>query len=229
MSEPQVPCAAPRRTSAGFTLVEVLVALFVFGLVFGLLQETVSESLKKMADARDEITAGERGQQTLRDFGERIARGENVANEEGDYEEPDGSRRFRYSVTIAPYQMALPADVKVNGPPLSSIFAAPNANGAPAASRVRRIVVRVFRKELGPESALPLVSFIREKPPEDEGADPSEDDPNQQGQQDPQAQEQQGQGQGQDAQAEGVQDGISGSRRGRRGQGRLSGNDGGQQ
>jgi prepilin-type N-terminal cleavage/methylation domain-containing protein len=157
VTEP-VGTAAPRgERSAGFTLIEVVIAVLIFGLVMGVLQEYVGTSLRRLSSARDEVVANELGKATLRDVATKIEAGEAVASETGRYENPD---YMRYELTVEPYVLALPETVKkVSGePPLSSIFEPSRSpeDGTP----LRRVVVRVYREELGPESAVPLVAVL---------------------------------------------------------------------
>jgi prepilin-type N-terminal cleavage/methylation domain-containing protein len=159
-------CSAPRPRSAGFTLLEVLIAVVVFGLVMGILQEYVSESLRRLSGARDELIAGELGQTTLREVAARIERGEPVNPESGRYEKPD---YMRYELTVEPYAVPLPRDVKAEQRPLSSIFV---AGSDPSATPLRRIVLRVYREELGVESAVPLVAVVSIPVAQPEAQDP---------------------------------------------------------
>jgi prepilin-type N-terminal cleavage/methylation domain-containing protein len=145
--------------SHGFTLIEVIIAVFLFGTAMGVLIQAVSGALRQLSTTRDELVANELGQRTLAQVTERIARGEAVPSENGRYEEPD---YMRYELTVEPFTVPLPegAESDPRRAPLSTIFTPQSVRADTPEPPLRRVLLRVFREDLGPESARPLLALV---------------------------------------------------------------------
>jgi prepilin-type N-terminal cleavage/methylation domain-containing protein len=183
--------------ASGFTLLEVIVAVFLFGSAMGLLIEAVTRSLRALSSTRDELVASELGQRTLAQVSERIARGEAVESESGRYEEP---AYMRYELSVEPFTIALPEGVESDPrrPPLATIFTPTSVRADTPEPPLRRVLVRVYREDLGPESAQPLLALVSLPLPKAKGGEkkPGEEDEERDQDEDEQDQDRDGSGGG---------------------------------
>jgi general secretion pathway protein I len=95
---------ATREPSAGFTLLEVVIALMILGLSIGVLFQTLSTSLGRLADAKGEALAVSVAQSVLARVGADIPL--KTGTQTGTYGED-----IRWHVNIEPYVH----DGKLNG------------------------------------------------------------------------------------------------------------------
>ncbi len=171
MSSPRARAAArvpmPRaqaRAERGFTLIEVLAAVLIVSLVFGLLLESVTRNLADLGRSRLEARAAALAEQRARDLVLELSSGAPI--EEGDldgtFEPPDDD--LRWSQRIAALTLPLPDDYPAELPP-SPLFALPG-QPAPALAPgqqppLRLVEVRVFpADEPEPERVDPTIFFV---------------------------------------------------------------------
>jgi general secretion pathway protein I len=95
MSRPNELSHAPERRAQGFTLLEVLVALIVFALVFGILAQILRTGLRQSASAETTAAASLRARSQLARVGTELAL--EVGEVEG---EADGMR-WRTAIELA--------------------------------------------------------------------------------------------------------------------------------
>jgi prepilin-type N-terminal cleavage/methylation domain-containing protein len=158
-----------RREERGFTLVEVLAALLIVSLVFGLLLESVTTNLANIGRARREARAMELAEQRARALELEIGTGGSIddGETEGVYEEPDDDLKWRISVTTQ--TLDLPADYPSEVSP-SPLFARPGTpppqRGGPndPVAPLRLIEVRVFGVDDEPDSVDPFVLLVTAPP-----------------------------------------------------------------
>lgn len=151
----------------GFTLIEVLIAVLIVSLVFGLLLESVTRNLADLSRARAGARASQLAADRLRDLKVTLEAGEELEDgtKEGVFEAPDDDLRWQISVT--PQTLPLPPDYKGELPP-SPLFAA--ANEPPRAPQpgekapLRLVQVRVFADGDDPDSVDPFVVLLTAPP-----------------------------------------------------------------
>ena len=148
------------RRQAGFTLLEVLLAVFVLATAMSGLIALVSQNLAALADAALDTRIERAAESHMRELvnGEPLPPGISDGAFEGD----DGDLRWR--LVVEPYSVPLPEgyehDADVPGPPGgSSIFAEPSqAPDAPQPS-VQRLALFVHHELDDPESSEPFIVF----------------------------------------------------------------------
>jgi prepilin-type N-terminal cleavage/methylation domain-containing protein len=153
----------------GFTLIEVLAALLIVSLVFGLLLESVTTNLANIGRARLEARSMELAEQRARELEIQIASGELIEDgeTEGVYEEPD--QDLRWHISVSARTLDLPADYPKEQPP-SPLFAlagspppTPAVPGEPPAP-LRLVEVRVYGIDADPDSVDPFVLLVTAPP-----------------------------------------------------------------
>jgi len=155
----------------GFTLLEVLLAVAVFGLVVGSLMEYLSQNVRSLSRAREEATAVRLAEARMRellldiDSGALPAFGET----EGSFEEPDDD--LRWILTVEPYEVLPPEGLDAKEvkrlEERSSVFApaaiAGSSGDEPTAS-ISIATLRVFRGDEETPLSEPLSVFAVEMP-----------------------------------------------------------------
>ncbi len=158
-----------RTQSAGFTLLEVVVAVFVFAIVMGSLISLVSQNVRQTANAREELRATRLAEGKLREILFAAEKGElpDVGTNQGTFEGDDQDMAFE--VDVEPYALALPEGASKKVIAGSGIFA---GGGKPA---LRRVKLKVYRAEGDPEQAAPFIAFVAEPNPAAEGGPPGQE------------------------------------------------------
>jgi len=151
--------AEPR--ASGFTLLEVLVAVFFLAVVISGLMTAVSQTIQSLSRARLDIEASDLAQEQLR--GVALAAQQGTLPEPGTTEGSfEGEGNFRFELKVESFDVPV-ADDDRELAKRSSVFGA-SENDKPdsedAGPSVRRITLRVYREEEGVESALPLTMFV---------------------------------------------------------------------
>ena len=144
----------------GFTLLEVLLAVFVVGIVLGALISYTGSNLAALGDARRELTAFRLGEQKLREIETSLVGASAIRDrvDRGGFEaDPD----WAWEARIETVALALPQGFDDDPP--SDIFGAPNGT-----SPVRRVTLRVYSQDTDPDEGEPLVVFLVEAPPQEE-------------------------------------------------------------
>jgi len=145
--------------AGGFTLIEVLAAVLIVSLVFGVLIESVTHNLHDLHRARQQARASRLAEEQMRGFLESVAAGEKLEDgvKEGTCQEPDED--LHWQISVSPQTLALPADYPGELSP-SPLFAAPNEAPrpkTPGAEPLRLIEVRVYPEDVDPQSVAPFV------------------------------------------------------------------------
>lgn len=145
------------RHRDGFTLLEVLIAVFVLGTVLGSLLTMVGGNLARLSDARRELLEARLAEQRIREIEAEIQSGQEVRDgiDAGRFEAPNDD--LAWQVVVEPYRVPLP--VGYDATPASPLFEMGEDDGADG---LRRVEVRVFPVERDPESARPFVILVLE-------------------------------------------------------------------
>lgn len=147
----------------GFTLIEVLAAVLIVCLVFGLLLESVTHNLADLSRARLEARAAQVAQDHLKDIQMSLEAGEKL--EDGTREEAcdDPNNDLLCQTIVVEEKLALPADYPGDLSP-SPLFHAPNepqrAPGAGQEPPLRMILVRAYPPETDPNTVDPFVALV---------------------------------------------------------------------
>ena len=161
----------------GFTLLEVLLAVFVLATTMGTLLAFMSDNLRSLSRAHLDAEAMGRAEERLREIAGQARLGElpKLGVEQGVFEEPYDAMHWELEVALHPLALAEPSEERIA---TSSIFAlAGGAQDAPQPS-VLRVVMRVFHEQDGPEDAQPLVLFLVEPTLEPSGREAQAPAPN---------------------------------------------------
>jgi prepilin-type N-terminal cleavage/methylation domain-containing protein len=136
------------RKRHGFTLLEVMVAVFVLGTVGGALLQLMQEHLWRLAEARQELDAARLAEARLREI--QVAAAEGIfpesGREEGEFEPPYDY--LEWELYVKRSAVELPGG-GAGGPPSSSLFAAPGPGPAPEGavqSSLLQVELRVLPK-----------------------------------------------------------------------------------
>jgi prepilin-type N-terminal cleavage/methylation domain-containing protein len=149
-----------RRRDAGFTLLEVVVAVFVFATVMSGLIVLVSQNVRRMADARDDLRTTRLAEQKLREvlFSAEEGNLPEPGTTQGTFEGDDSDVAFE--IEVAPYAVPIPRAAPEKAANGSRMFGAGGNAGPPV---LRRIVLKVFPAGQTSEQARPFVGFVAEK------------------------------------------------------------------
>jgi type II secretory pathway pseudopilin PulG len=189
-----------RRTDAqsdvGFTLIEVLAAVLIVSLVFGLLLESVTRNLADLGRARAESRAAQLAENRLRDLRAELEIGEKLEDgiKEGVFEDPDSD--LHWQIVVVPQKLILPSDYRGEQSP-SPLFEAPNERAPQQPTTpgqeppLRMVAVRVFAADEDPNTVDPYIALVTAPPDQSRLQQLQGQQPGNQGNQ------RQGQGQGQ--------------------------------
>ena len=129
-----------RRAERALTLLEVMAAVAILGIVYTLLAKAATQGVRSEADSRNRMQASLLADETLAEIETRLAAGEALQLELT--EEEDEDTGFRVSVEVTPFDLAAELAGKLAGaaPEAPSV---PRMPGAEAPSLVQRVEVRV--------------------------------------------------------------------------------------
>ena len=168
-----------RSADPGFTLIEVLAAVLIVSLVFGLLLESVTRNLADLSRVRAEARAAQLCEDRLRDVRMGIAAGTRLDDgvTDGTFDEPDQDMHWQIAVT--PQTLALPAGYRGETSP-SPLFSTGNAPprvppptppsshepGDASASQepLRLVEIRVYPQGSDPQTVEPFVFLLTGAP-----------------------------------------------------------------
>ena len=129
-----------RRAERALTLLEVMAAVALLGIVFTFLAKAATQGIRSEADSRRRMEASLLADATLAEIETRLAAGETLQLELTENEDED--KGFRVSVEVTPFDLAAELAGKLAG----TAPGVPNAFGAASAeapSLVQRVEVRV--------------------------------------------------------------------------------------
>jgi prepilin-type N-terminal cleavage/methylation domain-containing protein len=154
------------RRAQGFTLLEVMIAVFVFATVIGGLVSLVSANLSRLGEARRELDRMERAERLLREVETEARLG--VPPELGTtgelFEPPDHDLRWEREVTA----FALPVPEELAGGAIPyKVFATPSPAEAadPNAAMLRLVRVWVFPDDAERDDFDPFELIVAPAPP----------------------------------------------------------------
>lgn len=155
----------PRSGSdAGFTLIEVLAAVLIVCLVFGLLLEAVTRNLRDLSRARQEARAAQVAGDYLRELVVVLASGEKL--DDGVREEPcnnENAPDLTCQTIVAEEKLQLPPDYpgELSPSPLFSRAGEPRRAPQPGQEPPLRLVqVRAYPPETDPNTVEPFVLLV---------------------------------------------------------------------
>ncbi len=163
------------RRRSGFTILEVMIAVFVLATVMGGLLPYLGDFLARLSDARRELEGSRFALERLRELQAAAADGvlPELGRSEGRVEEPYDYLRFELVVERS--AVPLPDDF-LEGPPPSSVFIDASVAEIPrffagqpeqSLSSLFRVSMRVFPDSLDdPQSVPPYVVYLVEPPDE---------------------------------------------------------------
>ena len=143
----------------GFTLLEVMVAVFVFAITMGTLLTLVQQNLARLGRARLETDAARLAEERLREIQELAETDEfpEVGTDEGTFEPP--YEMLRWVATVEPYSIELPPE-KEERISSSSVFALGDPATDDSEPSLRRVIVRIFPEDEEVELIDPFVTFL---------------------------------------------------------------------
>jgi prepilin-type N-terminal cleavage/methylation domain-containing protein len=147
----------------GFTLLEVVVAVFVLGTAVGALVQYLGDHLARLADARLELEAAQLAAERLREIRSEVEAGTypEEGRTEGAFEAPH--EHLRWMLDVEPGTLALPI-LLADDVPRSSVFEQPAPSGGtgpaiePSLLRITLRVVPENREDA--ESIPPYVMYF---------------------------------------------------------------------
>jgi len=127
-----------RRAERALTLLEVMAAVALLGIVYTFLAKAATQGVRSEADSRNRMEASLLADATLAEIETRLALGETLQLERTEEE----NEEFRISVEVTPFELAAELAGKLTGtaPEVPIAF---GAAGAKAPSLVQRVEVRV--------------------------------------------------------------------------------------
>jgi prepilin-type N-terminal cleavage/methylation domain-containing protein len=151
------------RRRDGFTLLEVMIAIFVLGTVVGAILQLMQGHLARLADARQELHAARLAEGKLRELQAAAVEGmlPDVGREDGVFDPPHDY--LEWELTVEEAAVPLPEDL-VGSPPPSTIFAVGGpvtGDGKALQPSLLRISLRVFPDQApDPETFTPYVLYM---------------------------------------------------------------------
>lgn len=148
-----------RRSQAGFTLLEVIVAVFVLAIVMGALLMQETQYIARLAEAQRELRVLDLAEQQMRAI--RVEAEAGVLPElgltEAAFEEPDGD--YVWELEVTRYKLPVPADFPDDAP-LSSVFTDAPAAAGQIAGSLRLVSLRVYPAGADPAEFPPLIAIL---------------------------------------------------------------------
>jgi prepilin-type N-terminal cleavage/methylation domain-containing protein len=148
---------------AGFTLLEVMLAIVVLGLVMGQLIASVTQNLDRLGEARRELRALLLAEERMRDL-EHDARGgtlPELGRTSGSFEAPDDD--LAWELEVEGWNVPFPRNpARPNSP--GGIFAGGPPRPPNQAPTLVRALLRVHALEEDPEGVEPLIALLAAPP-----------------------------------------------------------------
>ena len=146
-----------RAASSGFTLLEVILAVLVFGISMGGLLMIVQDSLARLGQARLESEGARLAEEQLRELTLAAATGEELelGEEAGTYAPPNDM--LRWELSVEPWWIPLSEELKDRAE-TSSLFEPEETEFE--ASALLRLTLRVFEENHEEQLVDPFVVFL---------------------------------------------------------------------
>lgn len=157
--------------SRGFTLLEVMLAVFVFATAMGGLLQLLGTHLSTLGDARRELVGGQLAAEKLRELQVSAEGGAppEPGESEGVFDEPDDD--LHWLLRVEPISLPMPPEL-AGEPPPSSLFSQPTiapTTGQTLQPSLLRVSLRVFPEGAeDPEGVDPYVLYVVRPPSEEE-------------------------------------------------------------
>jgi prepilin-type N-terminal cleavage/methylation domain-containing protein len=167
----------PCERRAGFTLLEVVIALFLVTTVLSLVVQFVTDNLRALADVRQELEVAQLSEARMRGLYARAVGGAppEIGSSSGSFDAPN--EEMRWEMEVEAYQLPLPDDLdpeeRARIEQLSTVFAPLTPGGAAAQSygrqgaavpSVRRVIFHVFREDTEPQEFDAFTLFTVDPP-----------------------------------------------------------------
>ncbi len=161
----------PTSSNAGFTLVEVLLAVVILATVGTTLSTLVMEGVHNLGEARAKMEAIELGEDRLREIQEAARGGElpELGSDEGDFEE--GSA-YHWVLNVEPFSLPLPENAP-EGPPTSSLFVQGSTQQGANQPSILKVSFWVLQEGQETEDRVPMEIFVVEGPNETQLPEPT--------------------------------------------------------
>jgi prepilin-type N-terminal cleavage/methylation domain-containing protein len=149
------------HSATGFTLLEVMIAVFVLATVVGALVTLVQANLHHLGEARREFAAAALAKERALSVLQAAAAGQlpEIGTQRGRFPEPDDD--LIWEQTVEPVALPLPQDWGTA--PAPSVLFEPPGGGAGRPPSLYRVTVRAFEEETDAESIEPFVLFVVER------------------------------------------------------------------
>jgi len=146
---------------AGFTLLEVMVAVFVFAIVMGPLITMVQQNLARLGRSRMQTEAARLAEERLRDLELEIEIDglPELGTEEGTFDPPNDM--LRWVLSVEPFAIELPEEYREHANS-SSVFANQELSSGASEPTLYRVIFRVFREDEETELIDPFVTLLVE-------------------------------------------------------------------
>lgn len=144
---------------AGFTLLEVMVAIFVFAIIMGALLTMVQENLARLGRARLETEGARLAEVRLRELELEAKTDEfpELGTDEGTFDPPDDT--LRWVLTVEPYGIDLPEEHQEHAGS-SSVFVSTDISPDAPEPSLRRVILRIFQEDEEEELIDPFVTIL---------------------------------------------------------------------
>jgi prepilin-type N-terminal cleavage/methylation domain-containing protein len=148
---------------AGFTLLEVMIAIVVLGLVMGTLIERVTQNLGRLAEARLELRALQLAEERMRELESDARSGSlpELGRSAGDFDAPDDD--LAWELEVEGWNVPFPrSSTRPTSP--GGIFAGGPPRPPNQAPTLVRALLWVHRTEEDPERVEPLIAILAAPP-----------------------------------------------------------------
>lgn len=143
------------RARAGFTLLEILIATFVFAVVMGGVMKTLTGTIGSLSRAREEVEASKLAEIRIREIEEAALSGEmpQPGRSEGTFPAP--SDHMAWILEVESYALPLPPELARRKGELASVFEQRRKGGG--SGPILRVELRVYPVDGDPDRVSPFL------------------------------------------------------------------------